>query len=89
MEIPIQREGPRNLGAEASAGYLMTVQEAARVLRIGRNTCYELIRRGQLPHIRLGRLIRVPRHALMLWLGEDASIAITSRQPDAAPSQRH
>jgi len=25
----------------------------------------------------------------MLWLGEDASIAITNRRTDAAPSQRH
>jgi len=30
MEIPIEREGPRNLVAEASAGYLLTVHEAAR-----------------------------------------------------------
>ncbi|HUF54281.1 MAG TPA: helix-turn-helix domain-containing protein [Dehalococcoidia bacterium] len=50
---------------------LLTVDEVARILRVGRGTCYELIRQGQIPYLRLGRLIRVPRHALMAWLGED------------------
>lgn len=51
---------------------LLTVEEAAAMLRIGRNTAYELIARGELPHVRLGRLIRVPRHALERWIEEAA-----------------
>jgi excisionase family DNA binding protein len=43
---------------------LLTVEEAAALLRIGRNTAYELIAQGALPHVRLGRLIRVPRHSV-------------------------
>jgi excisionase family DNA binding protein len=66
---------------------LLTVEEAAEILRIGRNTCYELVRQGQIPHLRLGRLIRVPKHALMSWLGEQPD----AYQQPAAPSfpQRH
>lgn len=66
---------------------LLTVEEAADILRIGRNTCYELVRQGQIPHIRLGRLIRVPKHALMSWLGEQPDVY----QQPATPSfpQRH
>ncbi len=46
------------------AGTLLTVPEAAKLLRIGRNLAYELVARGEIPSVRLGRLIRVPRAAL-------------------------
>jgi excisionase family DNA binding protein len=43
---------------------LLTVEETAAYLRVGRGLAYELIRRGELPAVRLGRLVRVPRAAL-------------------------
>jgi len=50
---------------------VLTVEEAARYLRIGRASAYELARRFRetdgregLPVIVLGRSLRVPRHAL-------------------------
>jgi excisionase family DNA binding protein len=42
----------------------LTVEEAARELRIGRSAAYEAVRRGQLPAVRIGRSLRVPRHQL-------------------------
>ncbi|UXY36115.1 helix-turn-helix domain-containing protein [Streptomyces albidocamelliae] len=39
---------------------LLTVEEAARRLRIGRTTCYALIRTGELESVPVGRLRRVP-----------------------------
>lgn len=43
---------------------LLTVTEAASLLRISRNSAYLLISRNELPAIRLGRAIRVPYEAL-------------------------
>ncbi|MEU6054163.1 excisionase family DNA-binding protein [Streptomyces xanthochromogenes] len=43
---------------------LLTVEEAARRLRIGRTYCYQLIRTGQLETVPLGRLRRVPATAV-------------------------
>ena len=43
---------------------MLTVREAAKLLRIGRNLAYELVGRGEIPSVRLGRLIRVPRAEL-------------------------
>jgi excisionase family DNA binding protein len=57
---------------QVKAGLLLTVEEAASLLRISRNLCYELIRQHQIPSLRLGRLIRVPRYALEAWLGQQA-----------------
>jgi excisionase family DNA binding protein len=41
-----------------------TVDETARILGVGRNTTFDAIKRGEIPVIRLGRRILVPRGAL-------------------------
>ena len=51
---------------------LLTVAEAARLLRISRNLCYELIAQGRLPHLRLGRRILVPRYGLEQWIARES-----------------
>lgn len=80
----------RSIGSEDGRvePVLLTVPETARVLRIGRNTCYELIRQGRIPHVRLGRVIRVPRHALLNWLGQPSYNADGS-VVHFLPSQQH
>lgn len=50
---------------------VLTVEEAAALLRVGRSTAYEAVRRGQIAGaIRIGRTIRIPRSALAELLGE-------------------
>ena len=46
-----------------------TVDEAAAVLGISRNSAYEAARRGEIPTIRVGRRILVPRSLLEELLG--------------------
>ena len=48
---------------------MLTVPEAAKLLRIGRNHAYQLVARGEIPSVRLGRLIRIPRAALEARIG--------------------
>lgn len=52
------------------AQLLLRVPEAAVLLSISRTATYQLIATGQLPVIRLGRSIRVPRVALERLAGE-------------------
>jgi len=42
----------------------ISVPEAGRRLGIGRNSAYEAARRGTIPAIRIGKLLRVPVAAL-------------------------
>jgi excisionase family DNA binding protein len=49
---------------------VLTVEEAARALRIGRGACYMAVRQGSIPAVRIGRTLRIPRHALLALLGE-------------------
>jgi len=54
------------------ASGLLTVPEAAQLLRISRNLAYELVAQHQLPCVRLGRTIRIPRDSLEQWIRERA-----------------
>lgn len=40
-----------------------TIQEAAALLKIGRNSAYEAARRGEIPTLRIGKRLLVPRAA--------------------------
>jgi excisionase family DNA binding protein len=42
----------------------MTVPEAAEILGISRNFGYELVKRGELPVIRFGKRLLIPKVAL-------------------------
>src|SRR5947209_11326391 len=41
-----------------------TVGEVARILRLGKISVYQAIEKGEIPCIRIGRRILIPRHAL-------------------------
>lgn len=55
------------MSAEIDADVL-TVEEAAALLRIGRNQAYDAIGRGEIPHRRIGKSIRLSRVVLLRWL---------------------
>jgi excisionase family DNA binding protein len=44
---------------------VLTVREAAAILRIGRTQLYAAVARGELPALRIGRSIRIPTQALL------------------------
>ena len=48
---------------------VLTVDEAAELLRIGRNQLYDAIGRNEIPHLRIGRTIRLSRRALLAIVG--------------------
>ena len=42
----------------------LSVEEAAKLLGIGRNLCYDKVKTGEIPVIKIGRRLLVPRRAL-------------------------
>ncbi|MFZ3595875.1 excisionase family DNA-binding protein [Streptomyces sp. BH104] len=47
---------------------LLTVEEAARRLGIGRTTCFKLVAMGELESVMVGRLRRVPADAVPAYV---------------------
>jgi excisionase family DNA binding protein len=54
---------------------VLTVKEAADLLRVKPQWVYKLVRGGGLPFIRLGRQIRIEEESLDKWLAEHRSAA--------------
>ena len=51
-----------------SAPLLITIEQAAKLLNIGRGLCYQLVQENRLPHLRLGRRLLISRQALEQWV---------------------
>lgn len=64
-----QREGRRLALGDVEGRAVITVEEAATLIGVGRSAAYEAARRGELPIRRVGRRLLVPVPALLQWLG--------------------
>ena len=65
---------------------LLKPSEVAQILGIGRSLTYELIAQGVIPHIRLGRCIRVSAQALQEWIKANEIGHVISSQASQANS---
>jgi len=54
----------------------LTVEEVAKVLGVGRQTCYRMVQQGRLPVLRLGLrpVLRVPVKVLETWMLTEAHV---------------
>jgi excisionase family DNA binding protein len=53
---------------------VLTMGDVQRTLRCAKKTAYDLAHKADFPAIRLGRTIRVPREAFLLWLDQQAGV---------------
>jgi excisionase family DNA binding protein len=51
---------------------MLTVPEAAQILRIDKVTVYELAKSNGFPALRIGRRVLIPRDALLRWIEAEA-----------------
>lgn len=47
---------------------LLTVVETAQALGVGKTLVWDLVHRGEIPSVRLGRLVRIPVQKLDEWI---------------------
>lgn len=55
---------------------LLTVNEVARLLQVGRNRVYELAHHQHIPTIRIGKGYRFPRRKLLEWIDLQANVHV-------------
>ena len=51
---------------------LLKVPEAAELVGLGTSKFYELIRRGEIPAVHIGRATRIPAEGLRRWVDDCA-----------------
>lgn len=52
----------------SEARIVLTVEEAAELLGVGRTLMYALVAAGDVESVRIGRLRRIPRDALVVYV---------------------
>lgn len=66
----------------------MTVEEAAHALGIARGTAYEAVRSGELPSLKIGRRLLVPRARLLELVGADNGFPVDEKEVVDEMSER-
>jgi excisionase family DNA binding protein len=70
---------PEGFGPNVS--WLLRPTEVATVLGLGRSKVFQMLAAGELPTIRIGRCVRIPRSGLEAWLAERTSPGSQPRPP--------
>lgn len=52
-----------------------TVAEVAAMLRVSKMTVYRMCERGEIPHVRIGRSMRIPTAGIWRYLADQELIA--------------
>lgn len=65
----------------------LTIEEAGRALGIGRNSAFAAAHRGEIPIIKIGRRLLVPRAAFERMLAE-VTAAVNQQPREARASER-
>src|SRR5712692_11530615 len=84
MERPIDVISSADQGGHAMEPLLLKAEDVAKLLGLGRSKVFAMLAIGELPVIRIGRSVRVPRAALEDWIAEHTQHA-SGRSGDAGP----
>jgi excisionase family DNA binding protein len=55
----------------------LSIKETAKILGIGRNLCHDRVKTGEIPVLKIGRRLLVPRAALEKLLANPKSLNLT------------
>jgi excisionase family DNA binding protein len=67
---------------------LLRPVEAARLLGIGRSKLFEMLARNELPVVRMGRCVRIPRRELSSWVAQNLETETAVRNAYLGLGQR-
>jgi excisionase family DNA binding protein len=70
-----------NVSADGADRLLLTIEEAASRLRVGRTTMFDLVRRGEVESVPIGRLRRIPSECLDEYVDRLRARADSDRRP--------
>jgi excisionase family DNA binding protein len=86
-EVTGRKRPARGSKKPLSDRLVYTIPEAGRLLGLGRNAAYEAAKRGDIPTIRMGRLLLVPKIPLHKLVGADALRSFKSGGVDLSAAE--
>jgi excisionase family DNA binding protein len=63
---------------------LLTVQETVGICKMTTHAIYRAIKAREIPHVRIGSRIRIPRNYLEKWLEDQAAKSVQDERGAAA-----
>jgi excisionase family DNA binding protein len=79
-EITGRKQPASNIRKSIGDRLVYTVPEAGRLLGLGRNAAYEAAKRGDIPTLRMGRRLLVPKIPFHRMLGITGTVTATPAQ---------
>ena len=79
-EITGRKQPARSVRKSIGDRLVYTVPEAGRLLGLGRNAAYEAAKRGDIPTLRMGRRLLVPKIPFHGMLGITGTVTATPAQ---------
>ena len=49
---------------------ILTVDELCKVLKIGKNTAYALLKSGEIKSVKIGRVYKIPKRSVIKYLNK-------------------
>lgn len=71
---------PSTTESSQNEPWLLDSREVSRLLGIGRTKTFQMMASNELPVVRIGRCIRVPRAELNAWIRDQTNLPIVVRQ---------
>lgn len=53
---------------------ILTVAEVAEILLTGKNRIYDMVRDGSLSHLRMGKMIKIPKESVIEFIREGSGL---------------
>jgi excisionase family DNA binding protein len=63
-----EQELPMNQSFHGSEDIILTIPEVARYLKISKSKIYRLLSKKEIPHIKIGRNVRIRQTDLQTWV---------------------
>jgi excisionase family DNA binding protein len=66
---------------------VFTVSQAAKLLQVSENHIYSLVSQDEIPHVRVGKLIRIPRWGLLQFLASQSGAPLPLNPLASEPTE--
>ena len=83
-----EETAPSEMSIRAKEPWLLDSREVSRLLGIGRTKVFQMMARTELPVVRVGRCVRVPREALCVWIDANTAHPTDGRWPFRGSGRR-